>query len=201
MKEEFTHTVAVKLANRLNVNRNPTDIEFTKIVLGIEILLINIPKIAAILCLAALLGILRETLMVFGTFALLRRYASGLHAKKSIVCTLMSVGMFVAVPLVTRTVGIGNHVVALVFAFSNVVFYKFAPADTEARPILGKRKRRSLKYKCLIANNILFILALLSSSENTKLLLSLGVVYGMIAIAPITYKLLGRSRNNYENFE
>jgi len=170
-------------------------------VLGIEILLHNIPKMILLVLISAVLGILMQTLITWLSFAIIRRYASGLHAKNSITCTIYTLAMFIVVPYALRGVYIHLSIVILVFAFITLALYRYAPADTKSRPILGKKKRALLKRKALISCGFLLVLIAVPQFEAFRALITVGAVYAAMAVLPATYKLLGRSMKNYEQYE
>jgi len=109
--------------------------------------------------------------------------------------------MFVAIPYTLQGISIDVWVLFLVFGLVSIGLYKYAPADTKARPILGKAKRARLRKKSVIACVCMLALALLLRNEAFYVLISMGAVYVLITVLPATYTILGRSRNNYEQYE
>ncbi|MCL1877862.1 MAG: accessory gene regulator B family protein, partial [Defluviitaleaceae bacterium] len=77
----------------------------------------------------------------------------------------------------------------------------YAPADTKARPLIGKQLRDSFKRKAVFCGFLLMGVALLIPNGNVKFLLSVGAAYQTICILPLTYKILKRSVKNYEAYE
>jgi len=153
--------------------------------------------------LAISLGVLWQTLAINLSFMLVKRYSFGVHALSSRLCTLICCITFVFVPWVATIQGLGiNHVITVV-AFSTVIIilYKYAPADTKARPLVGTQARSHLKKKAVVCGLILMLLAILVSSDSIRLMLVLGAAFQSIALLPITYKLLKRSEKNYEKYE
>ena len=172
-----------------------------KMILGMEILLHTIPKVALMLVAAAFLGVLPLTLAAWLPFACIRRYASGLHAKNSINCAVACMILFVAVPYLLQSVNIDIVTHVLAFVVTGIILYKYAPADTESRPIIGKKKRARLKKEAVIANFVLLMLSVFFIDASLYLMVSLGVVSAAIHTLPLLYKLLGRRTNNYEQYE
>ena len=202
MKKISTYSLSVALTHKINqhVQREGKDLQ--KMLLGMQILLHNIPKMILIITVSYFLGILPQTLITWFSFAIIRSYASGLHANNGITCAIMSLIMFVAIPYSLQGIYIINAA-ALVLFFVIAMFglYKYAPADTAARPIIGKNKRVRLKKRALAASIVLLVIALLFLNENHYVLVTTGVSYALICILPITYKLMKRSMNNYEQHE
>lgn len=201
MKTDMLHTLAESWASSLNRYAKKEGIELQKMILGMEILLHNIPKLILMIFLAHFAGILSQTIAAWLPFAFIRRYAAGLHAKNSITCTIATLLMFVAVPLALQDVYISQAIFLAVFAVLGIGLYKYAPADTAARPIIGKAKRARLKRQSAIACATLPILTLMLRLEAFYVYVAIGAVFAVLCVLPLTYKLLGRSVNNYEQHE
>ena len=201
MKTDMLHNLAVSWTGTLNnyVKKEGTDVQ--KMVLGMEILLHNIPKLLLTLIIAFAVGILPLTLITFLPFVGIRRYAAGLHAENSITCAVMTLLMFVAVPYALQGIFLNEIVLIALFATLAAALYKYAPADTASRPIIGKNKRLKLKRKSVIVCVVTLILALMLRAEAFYVYVAAGATFAVITALPQTYKLLGRSTNNYEKYE
>jgi len=195
------HTLAVSWASKLNRHVQRGDTDYKKMVLGMEILLHNIPKLVLLVAVALFFGILPQTAITWFSFACIRRYASGLHANNSIICTVMTLLMFAAVPYLLQGIHFSERSLVLAFIPIVLALYRFAPADTAARPILGKKKRAKLKLKALAASGCLLALTLVLRNESFYGLVAAGAIYAVITVLPISYMVLGRSFNNYEQYE
>jgi len=195
------HSIAIKCVSSLNRHVKKEGADVQKMVLGVEIFLHNIPKLVLTVLISALLGILPLTLLTWLPFACIRRYASGLHASNNIACTLTTLLMFVAMPYLMQGTHTNIGVLFLVFGLVGIGLYKYAPADTKARPILGKAKRARLKKKSVIASVCMLAFALVLRNGAFYVLISTGAVYALITVLPATYTILGRSKNNYEQYE
>ena len=169
--------------------------------LGIEIILHNIPKMVLLVVIALPLGILPQAMIMFFVFAAFRRSASGLHANSAMTCTLVTLLQFAAVPYALQGIYINVEVLLIVFALVGLGMYKYAPADTAARPLLGGKKRARLKKEAIVTSGLLLALALVLRNEALYSLFAMGAVYALIAILPLTYKILGKSMNNYKSYE
>lgn len=174
-----------------------------KMKLGMEIILISIIKLFIVYSFAAILGIILYTFVAHFSFVVFKRYSFGLHASTSAVCTLMSFFLFVAVPLFANLFGLGIGHISVVLMFTGiiVVLICFAPADTNARPLVGQSLRKKLKMKTIFCGVLMFTIALIIPDESVKLMIVLGGTYQSVSVMPLTYKILGRSVRNYEKFE
>ncbi|MCL1884413.1 MAG: accessory gene regulator B family protein [Defluviitaleaceae bacterium] len=201
MKPNLTRRVALILAEKLNFYTKKEGLAFTKMELGMEVFLVNISKIIIMYLLATLIGVLWQTIAIHFAFALIKRYSFGAHALNSMVCTAICCFAFVIIPWLLLDIGINNFGVVAVFTTVIFILYLYAPADTKAKPLVGKGLRLQLKNKALICGFALMLVALLVPSQSLKLLLALGAIFQCVAILPITYKILKRSERNYEKYE
>jgi len=201
MQQRLSYNLAVYIANNINRHSAKEGLEFTKMIFGVESFLITISKLIVVYTLAILLGTMVQTLIIQISFSLLRRHSFGLHALKSTICTVVSCCLFVLVPWLLSGAGVGNIVVIALYIPMMFCFYIYAPADTKARPLVGKELRAQLKNRTLMCVVALMVATLLIPSQSVKLLLTIGAVYQCISILPLTYKILRRSEKNYEQYE
>ena len=201
MENKLIHQAAENLASRFNRYMGKEGLELQKLVLGLEIMIINVSKFIIIYLAAFLLGTLWQTVVLHVGYMLVKRYSFGLHALNSTICTLVSCTMFVFIPRLLQGVGVNSWVVLTAFVPIIVCLYLYAPADTKARPILGAKLRARLKRKSVVCGMVLLVIALIVPDSHVKLLLILSAAYQCMGILPITYKLLKRSVRNYETYE
>ena len=195
--------IAERLTLSLNVYAKKEGLEYEKLKLGIEIFIINISKIFLMILVASSVGTIKGTFTIFFAFGMLRTYSFGLHANTSLKCTIVSLIIFVFTPYIIhlQELYVTNSLICIAFIFIIFLLYKYAPADTEARPILGTENRRRLKNNSLTIALFIFTLCFLIQDAEIKTLLFFGMVFQTVSILPITYKILKRRLNNYENFE
>lgn len=193
-------SIAEIITDKLN-NGNKEGIERQKIKLGVEVLLINLCKLTVVFITSAVFNLLGETLIMLVAFSAVRRNAFGLHALNSIICTFTSIGMFVLGAHLCKLYTFNNYIVGSCFILILILLYKYAPADTESHPLLGKKRRDKLKKESVLIGMILMIIALVIKDELWKTLITVAVIFEIINILPITYKILGRSWRNYERYE
>ncbi|MCL1845358.1 MAG: accessory gene regulator B family protein [Defluviitaleaceae bacterium] len=201
MSKNVTHVMAQGLARKINRYARKDDLGLKKMAYSLEIIFLTVSKLVVIYLLAAIFGVVVQTMIIHFAFGLLKHFSFGLHARKSTVCTLVSCVMLVLVPWGLSGVGLGNDIVAVIFFAVIFVLYMYAPADTESRPLIGRNYRKKLKIKAVCAGAVLMLIALFVPNESAKLLLTLGAVFQGVCVLPITYKILRRSERNYEPYE
>jgi len=180
---------------------NISEIEYLKAKLGIESILLNISKFFIIYACAIRFQTLIPTVITHLAYVSLRKFSQGLHAKSSLVCTIVSLFMFVAIPYMAQDVIINRWLIFLAFVVSTYLFWKYAPADTEKSPILGVKNRLELKLYTIGINVLLMYVALTLIMPMFRTLITIGMLMQVIMVLPITYKILGRSYKNYEKYE
>lgn len=201
IKQKLAEKIAFKLATKINNQAEKDNLHFVKMKYGLEVLVINLSKIFLILMMAEILGILKGTLIIMLSFAFVRRYAFGVHAKGSINCTIATSLCFFIGACIPKFLNITNDIILLIFFQAILLFYLYSPADTEARPLIGKKLRSKLKMKALFSACILMVLSFSINDSDLKFYISYGVLCESITITPIIYKLFGRGYKNYERYK
>lgn len=201
MGKIYSEVAAERVTNWLYANNDYNEIDYLKAKLGIEATVINISKIAIVYLISCIFSLLVPTLITHLSYLSLRRCSRGLHAKSSFICTIVSIMMFVLIPSLLQDVIIGNDLLFLIGTTSTILFGIYAPSDTEKAPIIGVERRKKLKRLTILMNGIILIIALLAESTIFRTLIVAGSLMQLVMILPITYKILGRSCNNYEEYE
>ena len=167
---------------------------------GLEGFYLSTTKLIVIAILAIILGIFKEMLIMLIMFNILRTTGFGLHATKSWICLLSSSTVFILFPILSKLITIPTIIKTILAVISTLCIYKYAPADTEKRPLIKKRKRDIYKiittFTCIILN----IISLLIKNNTISNLIIFGVYTEVILILPITYKIFHLSYNNYKNY-
>lgn len=202
VKMGFTESLACRMAQRLNKEREGEYIDYLKMKLGFEMLLINLSKLVLVYGAAILFHLLWQTLIMHGAYFAIRKTAFGLHANNGIICTAVSTVFFVGLPYISqRYISPDNLEVSILGIISLALLSRYAPADTDKFPLIGKEKRAKLRRRTQYSTMLVVLIAWLCPSPTVKGLLMLGVLVQVIMVLPVTYKLLKRSYNNYENYD
>lgn len=169
--------------------------------LGVELILINGSKVGIVYGVAILFATVVPTLITHVPYVFLRKFAQGLHAKSSVVCTVVSLICFVALPYFVQNVSLRRWEVGIIGILLTFLFFKYAPADTENAPILGASNRAYLRKRAVLVSGGLTLFVLMLPSGNIQTLMVFGTILQAVMILPISYKILGRKMNNYEIYE
>lgn len=196
MKEAFLNNyMNIVTANKKDLSQDQID----KFRYGIEGIYLTITKLIVIFIIGAILGILKEILLLLIFYNLLRFFGFGYHARGSKECLAFSLSFFVILPyLVAKKL--------LVFKYNKYIillclinFLIFAPSDTKKRPMINKKKKIIRKTLLMLVSIIYSILIFNTNYELSSLLL-LSLVIESIMVNPLIYKLTGQPYNNYKNY-
>ena len=177
------------------------ELKMAELKYGLEGIYLSFSKLFIIFTLAFILKIQKETFLLLIFFNILRTTGFGLHASKSWICLLTSTILFVGGPLVAKAVTLNITLKAIIGIISIILIYMFAPADTKKRPLLNKKKRDYYKIITTINCIILVFISIFINNNMISNLIVLGILYEVIMINPITYKMFNLSYNNYKTYK
>lgn len=186
-----------------NINRyyNYDKVKLSEIKYGIESLYLTISKTIIILIACALLKVTKPLLLLFMFYGIIRLTGFGVHAKKSWHCWITSLTMFIGIPLLISKLNINNFIIIITYSICMLLITKYAPADTEKRPLINKRKRILYKVLTIIITFIYLVISLTIKNSIIINTLYFSILLETIQILPITYKLYGVKYNNYKNYK
>jgi len=153
--------------------------------LGIEIILLSIPKFLLIYGLAALLDIFLEVLIFDSAYFFIRRKAYGVHAASNSLCFILSILIFIGIPYLSQYFQLSNFLIILMFSINSIILSIYAPAPSKKNPISCKMKIKRLRIQALLSNGILFIIVVFVPILKVRMLISMGAVLAGFVILPI----------------
>lgn len=189
----------MELVTTYNKDLSQRDID--KIKYGLESLYLTITKLIFIIIVSIILGIWKETLLLIIIFNGIRLTAFGVHAKRSIDCLISSALFFILFPIICIKLTIPLIVKVILFIPLTVLIGIFAPADTEKRPLINKKKRKIYKMLSIMISIIYMTIAIVIKDNTLSNCFIFAIVIQIIIMLPITYKLFGVSYNNYKTYE
>lgn len=191
--------ISKKCTSFIRNNLNKTEMELEKIQYGIHIILINIFKLVLLFITAYFLGILNYTIVAFISFAILRSFASGVHANSSIKCIITNYIIFLGNVYLSLSFPLNKVCISAIFIISLILVILYAPADTEERPLMSKKLRGGLKVKSILIVLGFCITTLLFPSSVYMNLITYSVLQESILITPMIYIIFAKKYRNYEN--
>lgn len=198
MVKNFVVNSSMNLIKDLN-KYDKTQLEEIKY--GIEAIYLTVSKIITILILTYILGLFKEAVMFLLIFNILRAFAFGLHASKSIWCWISSSISFIFIPYICKNFIFYDLVYIIVPIICLSCFLLYAPADTVKRPLINSKKRKIYKYLSITTGIIYLILIILLDNTLIKNLLMFSLVLETILILPITYKIFKLPYKNYLHYK
>ena len=167
---------------------------------GLESIYLTFTKIIIIFVLAIILNIWKEVLLLLAFYNLIRVSAFGMHAKKSIHCLIISLTLFIGGVYLCRYLVIPLILKVVLSIICIILIAKYAPADTEKRPIINKKLRKKYKIISVIISGIFAISIVLLSDKSISNYLLLGMIEATIMLLPITYKIFDLPYDNYKKY-
>ena len=189
----------MELVTTYNKDLSQRDID--KIKYGLEGLYLTITKLIFIIIVSIILGIWKETLLLIIIFNGIRLTGFGVHAKRSIDCLISSTLFFILFPIICIKITIPLIVKVILFIPLTVLIGIFAPADTEKRPLINKKKRKIYKMLSIMVSIIYMTIAIVIKDNTLSNCFIFAIVIQIIIMLPITYKIFGVSYNNYKTYE
>lgn len=168
---------------------------------GIETLYLSIFKLLIIIIISFFIHTTYYLCLLFLTYGLLRITGFGLHTKNSLQCWIFSITIFSLFPFLIKELNINTIYLYLGSIILFVLIILYAPADTEKRPLINKKKRLIYKIITSIITSIYVLIMFITNNLILKKLLFFSVLLEVILILPISYKLLGLKYNNYITYK
>ena len=181
-------------------NKNINEEELEIINYGLESIYLTLVKIVIIIFLSLLLGIFKEVILMIVSYNIIRFFAFGLHAPNSTSCLITSIILFIGGAYVSVYLDISIYIKIIISFISILLISIYAPADTEKRPLINRKKRMKYKYISIVVSIFMsFFLIKFHDSYLSNFLL-IGLREEVIMILPITYKLYKLPYNNYKTY-
>ena len=157
---------------------------------GLETLYLSIFKLLIIIIISFFIHTTYYLCLLFLTYGLLRITGFGLHTKNSLQCWIFSITIFSLFPFLIKELNINTIFLYLGSIILFVLIILYAPADTEKRPLINKKKRLIYKIITSIITSIYILIMFITNNLILKKLLFFSVLLEVILILPIIYKLL-----------
>lgn len=176
--------------------------KISEIKYGIESLYLTITKTIIIFIISFILNITKELMLLFVFYSLIRLTGFGVHAKKSWHCWVTSLITFILIPLLIKYVTLNKEFIIISYIIFTLLLLEYAPADTEKRPLINK-KRRIIHKVLTILLVISYLIYSLIQKDNITIINTLyfSILLETLLVLPCTYKLFGVKYNNYKNYK
>lgn len=121
---------------------------------GYVLFLENAYKTLVLLLIAVLTGTIFQTLVIIGSFVIVRSFAGGIHCKSGLGCTACMIMVWVVGLVVART-GLYIPLVLLMLVITIGIIVSYAPRTTANNPIVNADIRKRKKRGAIISTVIL----------------------------------------------
>ena len=194
--------ICMFLTNKIRKEMPEIDDEKAEVInYGLQNIVGEMPKIFIMLGVAAILGIFPLALFTFVVLFPYRGASGGVHLKTHIGCMIFTILFYCAIPFVSQYFvleGIIKYIViGFVWIFGMIMIKLYAPADTEAVPILAKKDRRKKQVVSYITFSLGLIAACIIQNNVISNILILANFIQTITITKFVYRLT-KSKYGYE---
>lgn len=167
---------------------------------GLEAIYITITKTIIIFIIAYFLGILKELVILLIFYNAIRTTGFGLHATKSSYCLVSSLITFICATYMCRFIIIPIYLKSILCILNILLIYKWAPADTEKRPIINKKRRDIYKIISTFTAISFSLISIFTTNQFISNCLIFSVLIECFMISPYIYKLFKLPYDNYKNY-
>lgn len=198
-----------KLCNKLTLkirNKMPEiDDERAEIInYGLQLVIGEIPKTFVLLIIAYFLGVLKLSILALLFIMPYKTFSGGVHLKTHIGCIIATTLMYTGNAVISKYIVIEPLylkyiLISAIWIFSMWMIKLYAPADTEAVPILRKKDRKLKKIMSYITLTITLVIAIFVKSSEISNLLIFGALFQTISITRFIYKITN-NKYGYEEY-
>ncbi len=201
----MVETICNKLTLRIRKKIPDVDDERAEIInYGLQLLIGEIPKTFIIMAIAWILGVLDLTILALIFMLPYRTVSGGVHLKTHIGCIVATSIFYIGNAILSKYLVLEKVVqytiTAAVWIISMIMIKLYAPADTEAVPILRKKERKLKKILSYIIMSITLVISLLIRNTIISNILLFGTMFQTIAISRFIYKITG-NKYGHEEYE
>ena len=201
----MVETICNKLTLRIRKKIPDVDDERAEIInYGLQLLIGEIPKTFIIMAIAWILGVLDLTILALIFMLPYRTVSGGVHLKTHIGCIVATSIFYIGNAILSKYLVLEKVVqytiTAAVWIISMIMIKLYAPADTEAVPILRKKERKLKKILSYIIMSTTLVISLLIRNTIISNILLFGTMFQTIAISRFIYKITG-NKYGHEEYE
>ena len=161
---------------------------------GLQLVIGEVPKTFILLIIAYLCGVLKLSIIALLAIMPYRATSGGVHLKTHIGCIIGTSLFYVGSSLLSKyivlePVYIKYILIGTTWIFSMIMINLYAPADTEAVPILRKKERSIKKKLSYITMTLTLVASIIIKNTLFSNLLIFLTIFQTIWISKFIYKL------------
>lgn len=200
----MVETICNKLTLRIRAKMPEIDDGRAEVInYGLQLIMGEIPKFFLLFLIAYLLGVLKLSILVLLIVTPYRIVSGGAHFTTHIECiiatTLFYTGNAILSQHMVLEKPVQYMVTAIVWVFSMFMIKKYAPADTEAVPILREKERKIKKILSYVIMTVMLIASLIIQNTVVSNILLIATFLQTVAITRFMYKI-ARNKYGYEEY-
>ena len=194
-----------KLTNRIRNKMPEIDEERAEVInYGLQLVFGEIPKTLVLIIIAYFLGVLKLTVFALLFMMPYKTFAGGVHLKTHIGCILFTIlfyigNAFLSKYILLEPIYIKYILIGLIWIFSLFMIKLYAPADTEAVPILRKKDRDLKRRMSYITMTLTLATAIFIKDSIISNILIFGTLIETILITKLIYKITN-NKYGYEEY-
>lgn len=193
------------LTNRIRKEMPDVDDERAEVInYGLQNIIGEFPKIILVFIIAYILGIFKWTLFTFIVLSIYKGASGGIHLKTHLDCILLTTAFYCLIPYISQyfeLMGITKYITILfVWVFGMIMIKMYAPADTEAVPILQSKVRKKKRIISYISFTCGLLVALIVNNQMITNIITLSYFIQTLTITKVAYRLT-KSKYGYEVYE
>lgn len=187
--------------NNVENNCNYTKEQLAEIRYGLASLYSTVTKTIVIFSISYLLGTIKSLLTLMVLYSILRLTGFGVHAQKSWHCWISSLLIFLTLPYLSENLVIDYRAKVALGLMSVTLLGFYAPADTEKRPLINKKRRTTYKVISVLFGLWYTVMFFFIKDNTLSNCILFALIQETVVVLPITYKLFGVKYNNYLNYK
>ncbi len=171
---------------------------------GLQLVIGEVPKAFVLLAIAYVFGVLELSILALLVIMPYKTFSGGVHLKTHVGCIVATSLFYIGNAILSKSIIIEPIYIKYVFIlatwiFSMIMIKLYAPADTEAVPILRKKDRDLKRRLSYITMTLTLVVATFIKNPIISNLLIFGTLIQTISITRLIYKLTN-SKYGYEEY-
>lgn len=156
-------------------------------------------KILLLIFIMAFLHILKFFILSALVMWALRSKIGGIHFKSSVACFLFTLVFYLTTIYSSLYLPYNLYFSLIYYVLSFILIYRYAPADTELKPLISKSLRLKLRKQGFLIFFLFLFASLIIYFVNSTIsaVISITVFCSAITIHPLIYKIFRQPYNNY----
>lgn len=201
MIEKLCNKLTKKIQNKMpEINDERAEV----INYGLQLVVGEVPKTFALLAIAYAFGVLKLSILALLFIMPYRTFSGGVHLKTHIGCIVATSLSYIGNAVLSKNIiiepiYIKYILISAIWIFSMIMIKLYAPADTEAVPILRKKDRDLKRKLSYITMTLTLVISIFIKDPIISNLLIFGTLIQTISITRFIYKITN-NKYGYEEY-